>query len=56
MNLTSFMGNEVLNIFLSNNFFEKTDIFEENGEKNFAVHDHFFKRRGQMDITFFIKN
>ncbi len=29
------MGNEVLNIFLSNNFFEKSNILQENGEKFF---------------------
>ncbi len=29
------MGNEVLNIFSSNNFFEESNIFQENGEKKF---------------------
>ncbi len=29
-----FMGNEVSNIFLFNIFFEKSNIFGENGEKN----------------------
>ncbi len=30
------MGNEVLNIFSFNNFFEESNIFQENGEKNFG--------------------
>ncbi len=30
-----FMENEVLNIFSFNNFFEKSNIFGENGEKKF---------------------
>ncbi len=35
MNITFFMGNEVLNIFSSNNFFDKSNIFQENSEKQF---------------------
>ncbi len=31
------MGNEVSNILSFNNFFEKSNIFGENGEKNSAV-------------------
>ncbi len=34
MNITFFTGNEVLNIFSCNNFFEKTQIFGEKEEKN----------------------
>ncbi len=34
-NLFFFMGNEVLNIYSYNNVFEKSNIFGENGEKNF---------------------
>ncbi len=53
------MGNEVLNIFSFNNFFEKSNIFEENGEKNFGE-SPFFRRKDhfvlKMNITFFIKN
>ncbi len=33
MNITSFMGNEVLKIFSFYNFFEKSNIFGENGGK-----------------------
>ncbi len=33
-NVTSFMRNEVFNIFSFNNFFEKSNIFVKNGEKN----------------------
>ncbi len=29
------MGNEILNIFSSDNFFEESNIFRENGEKKF---------------------
>ncbi len=36
MNITFFMGNEVLNIFSFNNFFEKSNIFGENRGKNFG--------------------
>ncbi len=35
------MGNEVLNIFSFNNFFDKSNIFEGNGEQNFWGYDHF---------------
>ncbi len=42
--LPFFMANEVLNIFSSNNFFEKSNSFGENGEKNFGGgHDHFLR-------------
>ncbi len=42
MNITFFlMGNEVLNIFSFNNFFEKSTILEKIGEKNSGGHDHF---------------
>ncbi len=34
--ITFFMGNEVLNIFLFNSFFDKSNIFRENGEKKFG--------------------
>ncbi len=34
MNITFFKGNVVLNIFLSNSFFERGNIFRENSEKN----------------------
>ncbi len=33
MNITFYMGNKVLNIFSSNNFFEKSNILGENREK-----------------------
>ncbi len=33
MNITFFMENKVLNIFSSNNFFNESNIFGENGEK-----------------------
>ncbi len=39
--ITFFMENEVLNIFSFNNFFEKINIFGENGEKILEGHDHF---------------
>ncbi len=35
LNITFFMGNEVLNIFSSNNFFDNRNIFGENGKKIF---------------------
>ncbi len=35
MSITFFMGNEVLNIFSFNSFFEKSNIFGENREKIF---------------------
>ncbi len=43
MNITFFMGNEVLNIFSLNNFFEKSNIFGENREKIFGKRDHFLE-------------
>ncbi len=36
-----FMGNVISNTFSSNNFFEKSNIFGENGKQNFVGHDHF---------------
>ncbi len=41
------MGNDVLNIFSSNNFFPETNILPENGENIFGEHDHFL---GEGDI------
>ncbi len=41
MNLTFLMGNEVLNIFSFNNFFEKSNIFGETGEKFLMRHEDF---------------
>ncbi len=35
------MGNEVLNILLFNNFFEKSNIFGDNGEKISGRRDRF---------------
>ncbi len=35
------MGNEVLNILSFNKFFEKSNIFGNNGEKILGGHDHF---------------
>ncbi len=37
------MGNEVSNILSFNNFFEKSNIFEDNGEKLLGEHDHFLE-------------
>ncbi len=37
------MGNEVLNIFSFNNFFEKSYILEKMGEKILEGHDHFLE-------------
>ncbi len=42
MNITFFMGNEVLSIFLFNNSFEKSNFFGENGGKNFEGDTHIF--------------
>ncbi len=60
INVTFLMGNEVLNIFSSNNFFEKSNIFGENGRKHFRGTWPFFRRRGhltlKMNITCFIEN
>ncbi len=41
MNTSFFMGNEVSNMFSSNNLFEKSNIFGENRENNFEGHGHF---------------
>ncbi len=35
------MGNEILNIFLSNKFFEESNIFRENEKKIFGGNVHF---------------
>ncbi len=35
LNITFFMRNEALNIFSFNNFFDESNIFQENGEKEF---------------------
>ncbi len=35
------MGNEFANILSFNNFFEKSNIFGDNGEKILGGHDHF---------------
>ncbi len=43
MNITFFMGNEVLNILSFNNFFEKRNIFADSGEKILGGHDHFLE-------------
>ncbi len=43
MNITFFIGNEIVNIFSFNNFSEKSNIFGENGEKIFGGHDHFLE-------------
>ncbi len=60
MNMTSFIGNEVLNIFSFKNFSEKSNIFREKGEKKFWGTWPFFRRRShfklKMNITFFIEN
>ncbi len=41
MNINFFMGNEVLNILSFNNFFEKSNIFGDDGEKILGGHDNF---------------
>ncbi len=41
-----FMGNEVLNIFSFNNFFEKAIFWEKMGEKILRDLAIFFRRRG----------
>ncbi len=43
LNVAFFMGSEILNIFSSKNFFDESNIFRENGEKNFGVYDHFLE-------------
>ncbi len=35
------MGNEISNILSVNNFFEKSNIFGDNGENHLGGHDHF---------------
>ncbi len=46
INITSFMGNEVLNIFSYNNFFEESNTLLKNSEK---------KNFGGIDISIFLK-
>ncbi len=41
MNITFFTRNEVFSNFSFNNFFEKSNIFGENGEKILVGHDYF---------------
>ncbi len=41
MNITFFIGNEVSNIFSSNNFFEESNIFQKNSKKIWGGHDDF---------------
>ncbi len=47
MNITFFMRNGVLNILSSNNFFEKNNIFRENGEKKFRD-VNIFRTKGNL--------
>ncbi len=61
MNITFFMGNELLNNFSFNNFFEKINVFGENEEKNILwLTWPFFWRRVhfmvKINITFLIEN
>ncbi len=58
MNITFFMENEVLNMFSSNNFFGKRNIFWENGEKQFWGCEHLLgdHLRTKNNITLFIAN
>ncbi len=58
MNITFFNGKWSFEYFSFNNFFEKGNIFGENGEKNFRGTRLFFRRGHltlKMNITFFIK-
>ncbi len=41
MNINFFMGNEFSNILSFNNFFEKSNIFGDYGEKILGGHDYF---------------
>ncbi len=41
MNINFFMGNEFSNILSFNNFFEKSNIFGDNGEKILGGHNNF---------------
>ncbi len=54
-----FMGNEVSNILLFNNFFEKSNIFGDNGGKILGGLDHFLGEgvilTPKMNITFLSK-
>ncbi len=45
IDITFLMGNEVSNISSFNNFFEKRNIFGDNGEKILGGHDHFLGER-----------
>ncbi len=61
MNMAFFIRNLMLNIFLFNNFFEKSCIFRENRKKLFRgrIWQFFRERRHLMpkiNITFFITN
>ncbi len=51
------MGNEVFNIFSSNNIFKESKIFRENGEKKKLGDVTIFRTRGhltpKLNITFF---
>ncbi len=42
MNMTFFIGNKVLNIFLINNFFENSNIFAENRSQNLTKYSKNF--------------
>ncbi len=46
MNITFFMGNEILNIFSSNNFFKESHIFRKNCEKKTFEGYNYFLRSG----------
>ncbi len=48
LNITFFMGNEVLNIFSSKRFFDESDIFRENGKKLGGGTWPFFRRWGLL--------
>ncbi len=50
MNITFFMGNEVLNIFYLNNFFEESNIFREIDER-FFWGTSIFKEKESLDLT-----
>ncbi len=46
MNITFLIRNEDLNIFSSNNFFEKNNIFGENAGKNFLEDTTIYQEKG----------
>ncbi len=60
MNITFIIRSSMLNIFLFNNFFERSSIFRENREKLFCgTFDDFLGKRGvtpKIDIAFLITN